>query len=73
MADAGGYEREAFVAEFYDRIPAYRDRPDVPFYVEAAVQSKGPVLGGGLRNGRVLIRLSHEDRSESRASTCLHK
>ncbi len=55
MTDAGGYDRDAFVAEFYDRIPGYRDRPDVPFFVEAAVESKGPVLEVGCGTGRILI------------------
>jgi SAM-dependent methyltransferase len=45
----------AGVAEFYDLVPFYRQRPDVAFYVEAAKASGGPVLEIGCGTGRVLI------------------
>ncbi len=45
----------AGVAEFYDFVLPYRERPDVAFYVEAARESGGPVLEVGCGTGRVLI------------------
>jgi SAM-dependent methyltransferase len=55
MERAGGYEDYAFVAEFYDHVVPYRDRPDVAFFVEAAQESGGPVLEVGCGTGRVLV------------------
>jgi SAM-dependent methyltransferase len=52
---AGGYEDYAFVAEFYDHVVPYRDRPDAAFFVEAAQESGGPVLEVGCGTGRVLV------------------
>jgi SAM-dependent methyltransferase len=55
MTDAGGYQEYAFVADLYDHVTMYRDRPDVAFFVDAAVRSGGPVLELGCGTGRVLI------------------
>ena len=55
MADAGGYEEYAFIAELYDHVLPYRNRPDVSFFVEAAKESGGAVLEVGSGTGRVLI------------------
>ncbi|MBD3162911.1 MAG: methyltransferase domain-containing protein [Candidatus Eisenbacteria bacterium] len=60
MDRSGGYVEAAFVAELYDRVVPYRDRPDVPFYVEEAVRSLGPVLELGCGTGRVLIPIARE-------------
>lgn len=43
------------IAELYDHVTIYRDRPDVPFFVDAARESGGPVLEIGSGTGRVLI------------------
>jgi SAM-dependent methyltransferase len=43
------------VAEFYDHVVPYRDRPDVAFFVEMAQRSGSPVLELGCGTGRVLI------------------
>ncbi len=48
----GGYAR---IAELYDHIVPYKDRGDVGFFVEAAIQAEGPVLEVGCGTGRVLI------------------
>jgi SAM-dependent methyltransferase len=42
-------------AEFYDYLEDYRQRVDVPFFVEAAREAGGPVLEVGCGTGRVLI------------------
>ncbi|HNV72632.1 MAG TPA: class I SAM-dependent methyltransferase [Candidatus Ozemobacteraceae bacterium] len=51
----GGYAEHAFIAGLYDHLPAYRNRPDVTFFVEEAVACGGPVLELGCGTGRVLI------------------
>jgi SAM-dependent methyltransferase len=43
------------IADLYDHVTIYRDRPDVAFFVEAARGSGGPVLELGSGTGRVLI------------------
>lgn len=43
------------IADLYDHVGLYRERPDVAFYVEAARQSGGPALELGCGTGRVLI------------------
>ena len=55
MDNAGGYVDFPFVADFYDRIYDYRCRADVPFFVEMAEDTGGPVLEIGCGTGRVLI------------------
>jgi SAM-dependent methyltransferase len=52
---AGGYGEYGFTAEFYDQLPAYRERGDVAFWVEMAQAAGGPVLEIGCGTGRVLI------------------
>ena len=55
MDETGGYREYEFVAEFYDHIVPYVQRPDVNFYVGLATESRGPVLELGCGTGRVLI------------------
>ncbi len=55
MDSSRGYEQYAFIADLYDHVVPYRNRPDVVFFVEAAKQSGGPVLEVGCGTGRVLI------------------
>ena len=55
MDQAGGYADYAFVADLYDFVVPYSGRPDVDFFVEAALESGGPVLEVGCGTGRVLI------------------
>ena len=43
------------VADLYDFIVPYRNRPDVDFFVDLAKESRGPVLELGCGTGRVLI------------------
>ena len=45
----------AFIADLYDSVRPYRDRPDVAFFVEEARGAGGPVLEVGCGTGRVLI------------------
>jgi hypothetical protein len=51
MSQPSGYESYAFIADLYDYVIPYRDRPDVDFYVEAALQARGSSPGNWLRNG----------------------
>lgn len=44
-----------FLADIYDYVVPYRNRPDVAFFVEAAKESGGPVLEVGCGTGRILI------------------
>lgn len=55
MAHAGGYEDYRFVADLYDHVVPYRERPDLSFFLEAAREAGGPVLEIGCGTGRVLI------------------
>jgi hypothetical protein len=50
MSLAGGYDQYAFVAAFYDHVVPYRSRPDVTFFVDAAMES-GRVLEVGCGTG----------------------
>jgi SAM-dependent methyltransferase len=52
---SGGFEEYPFVAEFYDYVVPYRERPDVAFFVEMAREASGPVLELGCGTGRILI------------------
>ena len=45
----------AAIADFYDHVTLYRERPDVAFFVEAARGAGGPVLELGCGTGRVLL------------------
>lgn len=42
-------------ADFYDEIVPYREREDVRFFVDLAIESGGPVLEAGCGTGRVLL------------------
>ncbi|TFG47492.1 MAG: class I SAM-dependent methyltransferase, partial [Anaerolineales bacterium] len=53
--DTGGYQTSPLVARLYDQVIPYRDRPDVDFFVQAAIDSGGPVLEVGCGTGRVLL------------------
>lgn len=53
--NTGGYQSNPFVARLYDQVIPYRNRPDVKLFVDAAIESGGPVLEVGCGTGRVLI------------------
>jgi SAM-dependent methyltransferase len=55
MADENPSDDYALIADVYDHIGPYRDRPDVEFFVRAARTAGGPVLELGCGTGRVLI------------------
>ncbi|MEX2288147.1 MAG: methyltransferase domain-containing protein [Planctomycetaceae bacterium] len=68
------------LAEFYDEHSEYRDRPDVPFFVDEALAAGGPVLEIGCGTGRVLIPTARAgvpivglDFSEKMLNTCRAK
>lgn len=49
-----------FVSQFYDSVDPYRNRKDVGFFVDAAKESKGPILEVGCGTGRILIPTARE-------------
>lgn len=74
-----GADDYAVTAEFYDHVPAYKERSkrDVPFFVEMAKEADGQVLEVGAGTGRVLIplaragiRIAGVDASESMLAIC---
>ncbi|MDF1501033.1 MAG: class I SAM-dependent methyltransferase [Anaerolineales bacterium] len=71
------YADYEFVAEFYDHVLPYRDRPDIRFYREQALINGGPVLELGCGTGRVLIPIARSgiqitgvDLSDHMLSVC---
>lgn len=59
-SDAGGYQSNPLVAQLYDQVIPYRERPDVAFFVQEAEEIGGPVLEVGCGTGRVLIPTARE-------------
>ncbi len=55
MSRTGERDGYAAIADLYDEVGPYRERPDIDFYVEAAASAPGPVLEVGCGTGRVLI------------------
>jgi SAM-dependent methyltransferase len=53
-----GPDEYASIAQLYDHVAAYRDRPDVDFFVAAAREAGSPVLEIGCGTGRVLIPIA---------------
>jgi SAM-dependent methyltransferase len=55
MSTDAGFESYATIADLYDYVGLYRDRPDVRFFVDEAASAGGPILELGCGTGRVLI------------------
>ena len=54
------FDEYEFVSQFYDAVDPYRNRKDVSFFVDAAKESKGPILEVGCGTGRILIPTARE-------------
>jgi SAM-dependent methyltransferase len=68
------------IAELYDHVVLYRDRPDIAFYVDAARNAHGPVLEIGCGTGRILIPAARAgveivglDASPHMLAVCRHR
>lgn len=55
-----GYDSVRSIGELYDAVRPYRERTDVPFYVEEAVAAGGGVLEVGCGTGRILIPIARK-------------
>ena len=80
MTNAAGSPEYDLFAEFYDHVVAYRERPDVAFFVDLARAAGGPVLEVGCGTGRVLIPIAQAgveitglDLSEGMLAVCRAK
>jgi SAM-dependent methyltransferase len=77
MTEPENNDEYASIAELYDHIIPYQNRPDVNFFVEAARDAGGPVLEVGCGTGRILIptaragvEISGLDLSEHMLAVC---
>lgn len=78
--DESGYDAVADLGELYDHVKIYVSREDVPFYVDVARESGGPVLEVGCGTGRVLLPVARAgvsivglDRSRAMLDRCIGK
>jgi SAM-dependent methyltransferase len=78
MDSTGGYIESGFVVDFYDSI--YHQRRDIPFFLDWARYSRGPVLELGCGTGRILIPIAKAglqivgiDQSSLMLSVCQKK
>jgi SAM-dependent methyltransferase len=55
VENESSYYNEEFIADLYDLVVPYRNRPDVGFFVDKAAKCGGAVLEVGCGTGRVLI------------------
>ena len=78
MTETHGYIDE--LPLLYDQVPLYKARRDVAFYVDLAMDSKGPVLEVGCGSGRILlptarkgVRIDGVDSSAAMLQRCASK
>ena len=55
MTNPPAHDEYAAIADLYDHVPLYRERPDVGFLVSAAREAGSPVLEIGSGTGRILL------------------
>ncbi|SYZ72058.1 Type 12 methyltransferase [Candidatus Zixiibacteriota bacterium] len=74
------YNDNPIMAELYDLVPAYRDRPDKDFYLKCAAAAKGRILELGCGTGRILAPIAEAgypvtglDMSEHMLAKCRRK
>jgi len=58
LSKFGGYENQPFIAEYYDFIPGYSERPDLDFYLDFSRSVGGKILELGCGTGRILIPIA---------------
>lgn len=80
MSNYGGYQDSPLLAELYDLVPMYLNRPDVDFYLNLCRETTGNVLELGCGTGRILIpaakagaRITGLDISSNMISRCRDK
>lgn len=80
MSTLNENEYQWFIAEFYDFIPLYAQRPDIDFYIDFARSTKGKILELGCGTGRILIPAAAAgceivglDNSEAMLAKCREK
>ncbi len=80
MSKYGDYEDEPVLAELYDLVPGYQNRPDLEFYLPYAAAAQGRVLDVGCGTGRILIPVAENggqitglDVSEHMLARCRHE
>jgi len=80
MKESNTNEYQWFIAEFYDYIPLYTQRPDIDFYIDFSCSAKGKTLELGCGTGRILIPTAAAgceivglDNSEAMLAKCQEK
>jgi SAM-dependent methyltransferase len=80
MKGQSKYHGSAMLAELYDLVPAYSNRPDKKFYIEYCTAANGEILELGCGTGRILIPVAEAgchitglDISEHMLSNCRKK
>ena len=80
MNKHGGYDDSPILAELYDLVPGYINRPDREFYLEYCRSAAGKILELGCGTGRILIpaaeagcNMTGLDKSEHMLAQCRKK
>jgi SAM-dependent methyltransferase len=58
MNTYGGFASSEILAELYDEVDTYRNRPDIEYYVSESRETEGSILELGCGTGRILIPIA---------------